>query len=92
MCLNGPAGFFQIPDAGLISAQGAINPVMLSPEVRDTIAETRPDDMNRLIRPERKLPMPDHPAFRPHPGYLAWHRELQFKRFRTFTQLPRLGI
>lgn len=29
------------------------------------------DDMDRLIRPERKLLMPGHPAFEPHPGYLA---------------------
>ena len=47
-----------IRGAGLISAQGAINPVMISPEVREAIAETRPDDMNRLIRPERKLLSP----------------------------------
>ena len=45
-------------DAGLISAQGAINSVMLRLEVRDAIVETRPDDMNRLIRPERKLLSP----------------------------------
>ena len=37
--------FGMMRDAGLISAQGAINPVMLSPEVRDAIAETRPDDL-----------------------------------------------
>ena len=48
--------------------------------MRDTIVEIRPDDLNRLIRPERKLPMSGHPAFRPHPRYLAWHREHQFKR------------
>ena len=37
--------FGMMRDAGLISAQGAINPVMLSPEVRDAISETRPDDL-----------------------------------------------
>ena len=37
--------FGMMRDAGLISAQGAINPVMLSPEVRDAIAESRPDDL-----------------------------------------------
>lgn len=37
--------FGMMRDAGLLSAQGAINPVMLSPEVRDAIAETRPDDL-----------------------------------------------
>ena len=39
-----------------------------------------PDDMSRLIRPESRLLMPDHPALRPHPAYLQWHRENQFKR------------
>lgn len=39
-----------------------------------------PDDMNRLIRPERRLLSPHHPAARPHPAYLQWHREHQFKR------------
>mgnify|MGYP005854302825 FL=1 len=39
-----------------------------------------PNDMDRLIRPERTLLVPDQPAFRPHPGYLAWHREHQFKQ------------
>ena len=37
--------FGMMRDAGLISAQGAINPVMLSPEVCDAISETRPDDL-----------------------------------------------
>ena len=39
-----------------------------------------PDDMGRLIRPEHRLKLPDHPAMRPHPAYLRWHREHQFKR------------
>ena len=39
-----------------------------------------PDAMDRLIRPERKILAPGHPAFRPHPGYLGWHREHVFKR------------
>jgi len=39
-----------------------------------------PDEMGRLIRPERKLLMPGHPGLRPHPAYLQWHREKQFKR------------
>ena len=38
-----------------------------------------PDTMDRLIRPERKILAPEHPAFRPHPGYLGWHREHVFK-------------
>lgn len=39
-----------------------------------------PDEMGRLIRPERRILTPEHPAFRPHPGYLAWHRGHVFKR------------
>jgi len=39
-----------------------------------------PDDMGRLIRPERKLLLPSHPAIQPHPGYLAWHRDHCFKQ------------
>ena len=39
-----------------------------------------PDDMGRLIRPERKLLVPAHPGFRPHPRYLDWHRAHVFKR------------
>lgn len=39
-----------------------------------------PDDMDRLIRPERKILPPEHPAFLPHPAYLGWHREHVFKR------------
>ncbi len=39
-----------------------------------------PDEMGRLIRPERRLLLPQQPAFRPHPAYLQWHRENQFKR------------
>lgn len=37
--------FGMMREAGLINDQGAINPVMLSPAVRDAIAETRPDDL-----------------------------------------------
>ncbi|TQE98119.1 MAG: restriction endonuclease [Spiribacter salinus] len=39
-----------------------------------------PDEMGRLIRPERRLLLPPNPAYRPHPAYLQWHRENQFKR------------
>ena len=74
---NGERGI--ILDAGLISAHKANNPVMLSSDVRNAIAATRPDDMNWLIRPGRKLLRLGRPAFRPHPGYLAWHRNNCFK-------------
>ena len=39
-----------------------------------------PGEMDRLIRPERKILTPEHPAFQPHPGYLGWHRHHVFKR------------
>lgn len=37
--------FGMMRDAGLINEQGAINPVILSTEVRNAIAEIRPDDI-----------------------------------------------
>jgi putative restriction endonuclease len=37
-----------------------------------------PDDMDRLVRPERKILAPDPPAVKPHPGYLRWHRDNVF--------------
>ena len=39
-----------------------------------------PDEMGRMVRPERKILTPEHPAFQPHPGYLGWHRDNVFKR------------
>jgi putative restriction endonuclease len=38
-----------------------------------------PDDMDRLIRPERILLPPMDAVCRPHPRYLRWHREHVFK-------------
>jgi len=38
-----------------------------------------PDGLDKLIRPERKLIIPDNPAWRPHPIYLQWHRKEKFK-------------
>jgi putative restriction endonuclease len=38
-----------------------------------------PDELDRLIRQERKLILPDHPEWRPHTTYLKWHRENRFK-------------
>ena len=38
-----------------------------------------PDDLDKLIRPERELILPDQPAWRPHTTYLKWHRENRFK-------------
>lgn len=38
-----------------------------------------PDDLDKLIRAERILLLPDHPERRPHATYLRWHREHRFK-------------
>lgn len=38
-----------------------------------------PDGLDKLIRPEKKLILPDNPAWRPHPIYLQWHRRERFK-------------
>ncbi len=38
-----------------------------------------PEDVDKLIRPDRTLVVPDSPELRPHPTYLRWHRENCFK-------------
>ncbi len=38
-----------------------------------------PDDLDKLIRSDRTLAVPDAPELRPHPTYLRWHREHCFK-------------
>lgn len=38
-----------------------------------------PDDLDKLILPERKLRVPANPDLRPHTTYLAWHRDHCFK-------------
>lgn len=38
-----------------------------------------PDDLDKLILPDRRLLVPQNPDWRPHPVYLRWHREAQFK-------------
>ncbi len=38
-----------------------------------------PDDLGRLLRPERRLLLPDAFDQRPHPMFLSWHRENVFK-------------
>lgn len=58
-------------DRGLLSFDDNYN-VLLSPH-------DVPDDVDRLIRPDRKLLLPDHPEWRPHATYLKWHREHRFK-------------
>lgn len=38
-----------------------------------------PDDLDKLILPDKRLIVPDNPEWRPHPVYLRWHREHRFK-------------
>ena len=38
-----------------------------------------PDELDRLIRPQRTLILPEQAAWRPHATYLAWHRQNRFK-------------
>ena len=38
-----------------------------------------PDDLDKLILPERKLLLPDNADWQPHRIYLGWHRENIFK-------------
>lgn len=58
-------------DRGLVSFDDNYN-ILLSPH-------GVPDDLDRLIRMERKLILPKHPEWRPHTTYLTWHRENRFK-------------
>lgn len=58
-------------DRGLITFDDSLR-VLLSPN-------GIPDELSRLIRPDRKILMPENPEYRPHPTYLAWHRENRFK-------------
>ncbi|MFK2904393.1 HNH endonuclease [Dyella ginsengisoli] len=38
-----------------------------------------PDDLDKLVRSDQILDVPDAPELRPHPTYLRWHRENCFK-------------
>lgn len=38
-----------------------------------------PNELDKLILPERKLRVPANPDLRPHATYLAWHRKNSFK-------------
>ena len=58
-------------DRGLMSFDDNYN-VLLSPS-------GIPDDLDRVIRSERTLLLPEHPEWRPHATYLKWHRENCFK-------------
>ena len=58
-------------DRGLISI-GEDNRVLVSPH-------GVPEELGRLIRPDRSLLLPASETARPHPAYLAWHRIHRFK-------------
>lgn len=58
-------------DRGLLTFDDDYN-VLLSPH-------GVPNDLEKLIRPDRKLMLPGHPEWRPHTTYLRWHRENRFK-------------
>ena len=59
-------------DRGLISIDDSFN-VLVSPH-------GLPDDLIKLIRPDKKLLLPRNAEWCPHPTYLAWHRNNRFKR------------
>ncbi|SEO84020.1 HNH endonuclease [Aquisalimonas asiatica] len=59
-------------DRGLLTVDDHFN-ILLSPH-------GVPDEMDRLIPPDRQLTLPEHPEHRPHPAFLEWHREHVFKR------------
>ena len=58
-------------DRGLISI-GEDSRLLVSPH-------GVPEELGRLIRPDRSLLLPASEIARPHPTYLAWHREHRFK-------------
>ncbi|WP_411340559.1 HNH endonuclease [Sphingopyxis sp. J-6] len=59
-------------DRGLISLDDDLS-VLISRQVNDV------ESLDRLLRPDRKAIEPLDPALRPHPSFLAWHREHIFK-------------
>ncbi|RED49038.1 HNH endonuclease [Aestuariispira insulae] len=58
-------------DRGLISLEDDFTILTAKDKVPDTI--------DRLIRKERKLILPENPDFRPHPRFLDYHRRVVFK-------------
>ena len=60
-------------DRGLISLSDDLD-VLVSRQVNDV------DSVWSLINKSRRATAPSNPAHRPHPNYLAWHREHCFKR------------
>jgi len=60
-------------DRGLISLSDELD-VLFSRQVND------PDSVRRLVNSSGRAHEPANPALRPHPLYLAWHREHCFKQ------------
>jgi putative restriction endonuclease len=60
-------------DRGLISLSDELE-VLVSRQVNDA------DSVWSLVNKSRRAVVPASPALRPHPSYLAWHREACFKR------------
>ena len=58
-------------DRGLISLDEDFTILM----AKDSV----PEPLQQLVNPDRKLRPPNRPEFRPHPQYLAYHRENVFK-------------
>jgi putative restriction endonuclease len=60
-------------DRGLITLTDALD-IQVSRQVND------PDGVWALVNKSRRALAPASPALRPHPSYLAWHREVCFKQ------------
>lgn len=60
-------------DRGLISLSDDLE-VLVSRQVNDV------ESVWSLVNKTRRAAVPAHSAHRPHPAYLAWHREVCFKR------------
>lgn len=60
-------------DRGLISLSDDLE-VLVSRQVNDV------ESVWKLVNAERRAAVPGNPAHRPHPSYLAWHREHCFKQ------------
>jgi len=60
-------------DRGLISLSDDLE-ILVSRQVNDV------DSVHRLVNESGRATAPKNPACRPHPRYLAWHREHCFKQ------------
>jgi putative restriction endonuclease len=60
-------------DRGLVGLSDDLE-ILVSRQVNDV------DSVRSLVNRTRRAAVPANPAYRPHPSYLAWHREHCFKR------------